>query len=74
MDRRTRLMHRYMNKVLALATEQVGVRRTLLEVQHMLKPPSTLFGPRILSQVLLRSLPRSNNNSIINVQDVQAVR
>ncbi|HET6315729.1 MAG TPA: 2-polyprenyl-6-methoxyphenol hydroxylase-like oxidoreductase [Chloroflexota bacterium] len=75
MDRRTRLMHRYMDSVLALATEQVNVRRTLLELQHMLKPPSTLFGPKILSQVLLHSVPRSNNNNgIINVQEVQAVR
>jgi 2-polyprenyl-6-methoxyphenol hydroxylase-like FAD-dependent oxidoreductase len=58
LDRRTRFLHRYMDHVLALATERVDVRRTMLEVQHMLRPPSALFGPGIAALVAARALPR----------------
>jgi 2-polyprenyl-6-methoxyphenol hydroxylase-like FAD-dependent oxidoreductase len=56
LDVKTRLMHRYMDRVLWLATRSVEVRRTLLEVQHMLKPPEVLFAPRISGRVLLRAV------------------
>lgn len=36
----TRLMHRYMDKVVQLTTGNRNVRRTLLEVFHMLKQPT----------------------------------
>ncbi|NEQ28146.1 MAG: 2-polyprenyl-6-methoxyphenol hydroxylase-like oxidoreductase [Microcoleus sp. SIO2G3] len=48
----TRVMHRYMDGVLQLTTNKADVRLALLEVIHMLKPPTTLFQPRILIQVL----------------------
>jgi len=57
LDRRTRFLHRYMDHVLALATERVEVRRTMLEVQHMLRPPSALFAPGIAALVAARALP-----------------
>ena len=48
----TRLIHRYMDQVLALSLRDIGVRRTFLEVFLMLKPPTTLFGPGIVAKVL----------------------
>jgi hypothetical protein len=52
LDGRTRLMHRYMDQVLALTTRSRAARRTLLEVQHMLRPPTALFRPGMLARVL----------------------
>jgi 2-polyprenyl-6-methoxyphenol hydroxylase-like FAD-dependent oxidoreductase len=52
--RATRFMHRYMDRVLLVATEDRSVRRVLLEVFHLLKPPSALFQPRVVVQVLRR--------------------
>lgn len=54
----TRLMHHYMDQVIHLATEHPGVRRTLLEAFHMLKPPSALFRPGISLRVLRHVLTR----------------
>jgi 2-polyprenyl-6-methoxyphenol hydroxylase-like FAD-dependent oxidoreductase len=48
----TRLTHRYMDRVLALSLQDLGVRRTFLEVFHMLKAPTALFGPGIALKVL----------------------
>jgi 2-polyprenyl-6-methoxyphenol hydroxylase-like FAD-dependent oxidoreductase len=48
----TRLTHRYMDRVIALSLHDIEVRRTFLEVFHMLKPPTTLFGPSIVAKVL----------------------
>jgi 2-polyprenyl-6-methoxyphenol hydroxylase-like FAD-dependent oxidoreductase len=48
----TRLTHRYMDRVLALSLQDLGVRQTFLEVFHMLKSPTTLFGPGIALKVL----------------------
>ncbi len=48
----TQLMHRYMDRVVQLTTNHADVRLALLEVMHMLKPPGTLFQPRIAIQVL----------------------
>ena len=48
----TRLTHRYMDRVLALSLHDIGVRRTFLEVFHMLKPPTALFGPSVVAKVL----------------------
>lgn len=48
----TRLTHRYMDRVLALSLQDIDVRRTFLEVFHMLKPPTALFGPGIALKVL----------------------
>jgi 2-polyprenyl-6-methoxyphenol hydroxylase-like FAD-dependent oxidoreductase len=48
----TRLTHRYMDRVLALSLRDIGVRRTFLEVFHMLKPPTALFAPGIAAKAL----------------------
>ena len=50
----TRLMHRYMDEVVQLTTNNAEVRLALLEVMHMLKPPITLFQAKIVIQVLKR--------------------
>jgi 2-polyprenyl-6-methoxyphenol hydroxylase-like FAD-dependent oxidoreductase len=48
----TRLTHRYMDRVLALSLHDTEVRQTFLEVFHMLKAPTALFGPGIVAKVL----------------------
>jgi 2-polyprenyl-6-methoxyphenol hydroxylase-like FAD-dependent oxidoreductase len=52
----TRLMHRYMDRVLSLSLRDLEVRRTFLEVFGMLKTPGTLFGPAIAARVLWEGL------------------
>ena len=54
----TRLTHRYMDRVLALSLRDIHVRRTFLEVFHMLKSPTALFGPSIIAKVLRESTQR----------------
>src|SRR5262249_50390721 len=49
----TRLMHRYMDQVVRLATHSVSVRKVLLLAFNMLVPPAALFQPRVLFPVLL---------------------
>jgi 2-polyprenyl-6-methoxyphenol hydroxylase-like FAD-dependent oxidoreductase len=58
LDPKTRVLHGYMDHVLALATERTDVRQALLEVQHMLRPPLGLFRPSIAGAVLARQLRR----------------
>jgi 2-polyprenyl-6-methoxyphenol hydroxylase-like FAD-dependent oxidoreductase len=48
----THLTHRYMDRVLALSLQDIEVRQTFLEVFHMLKAPTALFGPSIALKVL----------------------
>jgi 2-polyprenyl-6-methoxyphenol hydroxylase-like FAD-dependent oxidoreductase len=48
----TRLTHRYMDRVISLSLQDLGVRRTFLEVFHMLKVPTALFAPGIAAKVL----------------------
>ncbi|MBW4503825.1 MAG: hypothetical protein KME57_30770 [Scytonema hyalinum WJT4-NPBG1] len=50
----TRLMHRYIDEVVQLTTNNAEVRLALLEVMHMLKRPTTLFQRRIVIQILRR--------------------
>jgi hypothetical protein len=74
LDMKTRLLHSYMDHVLALATERVDVRRTLLEVQHMLRPPSALFHPSMASRVIRHALPRRGTRPAAKrAQEVEAV-
>ena len=53
----TRMMHRYMDRVVRLTTERADVRRVLLEVFHMVRPPRALFRPRVLIPAL-RAIPQ----------------
>lgn len=55
----TKFMHRYMNHVIALATESVVVRHVLLRAFSMMVPPAALFHPRISLRVLLHILKAS---------------
>jgi 2-polyprenyl-6-methoxyphenol hydroxylase-like FAD-dependent oxidoreductase len=50
----TRFMHRYMDRVVQLATHSVAVRTVLLRAFNMLVPPTALFQPRVLFRVLLQ--------------------
>lgn len=52
----TRLMHRYMDAVVRLATRDEVVRRVFLENMHMLKTPPSLFHPRVSLRVLAQAL------------------
>jgi 2-polyprenyl-6-methoxyphenol hydroxylase-like FAD-dependent oxidoreductase len=47
-----RLTHPYMDRVLELSLKDLAVRRILLEVFHMLKPPTVLFGAPVAAKVL----------------------
>jgi flavin-dependent dehydrogenase len=53
----TRMMHRYMDRVVRLTTERADVRQVLLEVFHMVRPPHALFHPRVLIPAL-RAIPQ----------------
>jgi 2-polyprenyl-6-methoxyphenol hydroxylase-like FAD-dependent oxidoreductase len=55
-DRKTRLMHRYMNQVTALAGEQPAVEQAFFNVLHLVEPPTTLFQPAVLGRVVNRVL------------------
>lgn len=50
--RLTRVMHRYLDRVIALATRSPAARVRLLEVLHLVRSPISLFSPGIM----LRSL------------------
>jgi pimeloyl-ACP methyl ester carboxylesterase len=51
-SRSTRLMQRYLDRVLDVATENSTVNLSFLKVLHMLVPPTALFHPRVLLPVL----------------------
>lgn len=52
----TRFMHRYLDAVIALATEHPEVDRLLSQVLHLLAPPRVLLHPRIAIRVLAQAL------------------
>jgi 2-polyprenyl-6-methoxyphenol hydroxylase-like FAD-dependent oxidoreductase len=63
-----KFMHRYMNHVIALATESVAVRHVLLRAFSMMIPPTALFQPRISLRVLLHILkPTRRATSVSSV-------
>jgi 2-polyprenyl-6-methoxyphenol hydroxylase-like FAD-dependent oxidoreductase len=53
-DAMTRLTHRYMDHVMAIANEDSHVFTTFFEVIQLLKPATALFQPAIMAQVLKR--------------------
>lgn len=55
-DRKTKLMHWYMDRIMLLSTKNVEVRSQLLQVMHMLKTPTALFHPKIVALVLQETL------------------
>lgn len=52
LDVPTRLMHGYLDQIVALTTRDPGVRVRLLEVFHMLRSPAALFAPHVLARVI----------------------
>lgn len=57
---KTRLMHGYTDRIVAMTTHDATVRKLWLEVFQMLKPPSALFHPAILLRLLGSKLLRHN--------------
>jgi len=49
-------MHRYIDQVLLLALDHPEIYKTFGEVVHMVKPPTALFQPGILAQVLRQAI------------------
>jgi hypothetical protein len=47
-----RLLHRYVDRVMAVATVDELVAVTFLQVLHLLIPPTALFTPRMLARAL----------------------
>lgn len=46
----TRLMHRYLDRVFAVATRVPSVRVRLTEVIHLVRPPESLFHPGVMAR------------------------
>ena len=57
--RATRVMHRYMDRVTMAASKNANVFRAFVDVTQLIKPPSALFSPAIVAQVLLQEGSRS---------------
>ena len=58
-DRITRFMQRYVDRVIALSTESVVVRDSLLRVFNLLEGPQSLLHPQIVLRVVARVLSQS---------------
>jgi hypothetical protein len=54
----TRLVQRYLDRVVNAAAENPTVGRAFLNVAHLMTAPSTLFAPRVLIPALLHGGPR----------------
>jgi 2-polyprenyl-6-methoxyphenol hydroxylase-like FAD-dependent oxidoreductase len=54
----TRLLHRYMDEVLALALDDREIRQAFNAVSHLVRPPAMLFRPGLLVKVVQRMLTR----------------
>jgi 2-polyprenyl-6-methoxyphenol hydroxylase-like FAD-dependent oxidoreductase len=54
----TRLMHWYLDQIMLVAVHNAWVYKVLMEVTHLLKPPSALFHPAIMTQVLKQATNR----------------
>lgn len=50
-DRTTRLMHRYMDRLFARTDDQ-RVYQTIIEVLHLIRPPTALFHPALIAESL----------------------
>ncbi|MBE2269431.1 MAG: FAD-dependent monooxygenase [Anaerolinea sp.] len=71
----TRVMHWYTGAILALIPEDEAIYRAFLPVQHMLRPATTLFAPRILAKVIAFTLRRERKQpAIMTTQELKAVR
>ncbi len=57
-DWATRLMHRYLDQMGMVAIDRPEVFQTFVEVMHMLKPPTALFQPSIVAEVLKQAVSK----------------
>lgn len=64
----TRLLHRYMDSVVRLATRDEVVRLVFLENMHMLKTPPSLFHPRVSLRVLAQMLGLTSRHAQAKAQ------
>jgi 2-polyprenyl-6-methoxyphenol hydroxylase-like FAD-dependent oxidoreductase len=53
-----KLMHRYVDRVVALTTHDAAVRKAWLRVMMMLDPPSSIFAPSIVAKALFSAKPK----------------
>jgi hypothetical protein len=58
----TRLQQKYVDAVIRLGTVHTGTRTRLLEVLHLLRPPTALFRPGVWLPMLGRALWRRGGN------------
>ena len=61
-DVATRLTNPYMDRVVELSLKDPAIYRTLMEVFHMTKPPTAMFGPGIALKVLREALVARGKN------------
>jgi 2-polyprenyl-6-methoxyphenol hydroxylase-like FAD-dependent oxidoreductase len=54
-DLPTRLMQKYVDRVVEFSTESVQVRTLLLEVFNLLRPPTVLFHPSVFGHMIKRA-------------------
>lgn len=66
-DKKTLLMHKYMDQVMLLSVHQPQCYKKFLEVIHMMKPPLALFAPNVMFGVLKQIIMAKINT---NSQDV----
>lgn len=69
-----RFLHWYTDKVMTIIPQEENVFRAFLPVQHMLKPPTSLFAPGVMLKVLahaLRGAPKQPQ--ILATQEVHTV-
>jgi hypothetical protein len=57
-----RLTDAYMDRVVELSLKDLAVRRTLVEVFHMLRPPTAVFGPAVAAKVLREAVVGSGRS------------
>ncbi len=49
---RTRLLHRYMDQVLQIASHDAFAQHAFMQVSHLVEPPARLFSPAMLRRVI----------------------
>jgi hypothetical protein len=68
----TKLMHRYLDRVIALSLRHTEVRLDLLGIFHMVRDPSVLFRPGIVGRVLRDMLFRRDPAALASSAPVRA--
>jgi flavin-dependent dehydrogenase len=69
LDLSVRLMHRYVDRVIALTTTDAAVRDVLLRTFNLMLPPSSLFHPSVVAKVASQAITHRALRSIDAVPD-----